>query len=119
MLQYEVAKKLYKEIQDKAEKVFGKGIDERYQDFIFSTLVYANTLTVWSQMGMDEKLSYQEKKEEHLEYAMALHKVCLELGIDELDDILIDEETHSDFACCVQLFVSLTHRSNGDLFIAI
>lgn len=115
MLQYEVAKKIYEEIKEKVAKSPNEGVYELYQDFMFSTLVYANTLTVWSQMDLDEQQSYQEKKkEEYLDYAVELHKICLELDVDVLDELLADEEPQSDFACYMQLFVSLSYRSTTD-----
>ena len=113
MLQYEVAKRIYEEIKEKAAKASDESFDECYWYFIFCTLSYANTLTVWSQMDLDEQQSYQEKKEEeYLAYAVELHKVCLDLDIDVLDDILADEESQSDFACYVQLFISLSYRNS-------
>ena len=114
MLQYKVAKKLYEKFQDKIAKASKERLKALYQDFIFSTLVYANTLTVWSQMDTDEQLSYQEKKEEeYLKYAVKLHEICFELGFDDIDGVLIDKEAQSDFACYVQLFISLSHRNKA------
>ena len=113
MLQYKIAKRIYEEIKEKADKTSEENFTERYWYFIFCTLSYANTLTVWSQMDAEEKSSYFEKREkEYLAYAVELHKVCLDLNVDVLDDVLADEEEQSDFACYVQLFVSLSHRGN-------
>ena len=113
MLQYEIAKKTYEEIKEKASGNPDAEIDALYQNFIFSTLVYANTLTVWSQMNLDEQQSYQKKKEdEYRDYAVKLHEICFELDVDVSDELLDDEELQSDFACYVQLFISLSYRNH-------
>ena len=112
MLEYKNARELFDRIKVGVEKTSQEELKKLFREFIFDTLVYANTLTVWSQMGEQERILYQEKKkDEYLGFAVSLLSICLDLNIDEFDDILPDEETQSDFACYIQLFVSLSHRN--------
>ena len=50
ILQYEIAKKLYEEIKEKAKNSTIEGFDEFYERFLKTAVNYANNRTDWSFM---------------------------------------------------------------------
>lgn len=111
MLQYDVAKRLYDEIREKAEKNTADGFDELYRTFLEDASDYARTRTAWSFMDnatrMDED---QGRTIKHDTVILMLGAVCRNLGIEGVDELMPDRKTKGDFACYVALFLALEQR---------
>ena len=108
MLHYEVAKKLYEEIKEKAIKNSKEGL---YKMFLESAADYAKTRTAWAFMDDETRTANDRGRSiKHDAFMSMLGSVCRNLGIESIDKIMPDRKTKGDFACYVALFLALEHR---------
>lgn len=111
MLQYEVAKKLYEEIKEKAAANNDEMIAELYQDFLTAAAEYAKTRLSWSFMNMTAKREDDASRTiKHNGFMTLFSAVCRNLGIDGIDEIMPDRKAKGDFACYIALFMALEQR---------
>ena len=111
MLQYEIAKKLYEEIEEKAAKCSKEGFGEFYRSFLEDATEYAKTRMAWSFMEQDERAENDRgRSAKHDAFMAMLQAICRNLGIEEIDEIMPDRKTKGDFACYVALFLALEQR---------
>lgn len=111
MLQYEIAKKLYEEIKEKAASCPIEGFDEFYNDFLSDAAEYAKTRTAWAFMSREERQSSDSTRTAtHDGYMAMLEAVCRNLEIKGIDELLPDRKTKGDFACYVALFLAMEQR---------
>ena len=111
MLQYEVAKKLYKEIKDKAEKCHKEGFEKFYSRFLRYAVDYARNRTEWTFMDQAARTEDdQSRSMKHVAYMSMLGAICRNLGIEGIDELMPDRKTKGDFACYVALFLALKQR---------
>ena len=111
MLEFEIAKKLYEEIQEKAINDSREGFKEFYEDFLKSAVSYAETRTEWSFMELSERMENDRSRSiKHDSYMYSLGAVCRNLGIEGIDEIMPDRKAKGDFACYIALFLSLEQR---------
>lgn len=108
MLQYEIAKKLYKEIKAKAKECTIEGFDDFYIEFLKSAVSYAETRTEWNFIELSERMERDRSRSiKHDSYMSSLGAVCRNLGIEGIDKIMPDRKAKGDFACYIALFLSL------------
>ncbi|MBE6551715.1 MAG: hypothetical protein E7665_06235 [Ruminococcaceae bacterium] len=111
MLQYEIAKKLYEEIKEKAAKTSIEGFDILYASFLDDAVDYAAIRTKWSFMSRIERMENDSgRTAKHDSVISMLNAVCRNLGIEGIDEIMPDRKTKGDFACYVALFLGLEQR---------
>ena len=111
MLQYEVTKKLYKEMKEKAAKSSKEGFDEFYKNFLEDATEYAKTRTAWSFMDQAARMEADRGRSiKHDAFMSMLGAICRNLGIEGIDEIMPDRKTKGDFACYVALFLALEQR---------
>lgn len=110
MLQYEIAKKLYEEMKEKAAK---KPDDfyEFFEDFLKSATEYAATRTKWTFMDRETRMEQDRGRSiQHDGYMSLLTAICRNIGIEGIDEIMPDRKTKGDFACYIALFLALEQR---------
>ena len=84
MLQYEVAKKLYDEMKEKAAKCPKEGFDEFYKGFLENATDYAKTRTAWSFMDQTARMEDDRGRSiKHDAVMSMLGAICRNLGIEE------------------------------------
>ena len=111
MLQYEIAKKLFDEINEKAINDPREGFDDFYNGFLKSAVSYAETRTEWNFMELSERMERDRSRSiKHDSYMSNLGAVCRNLGIEGIDEIMPDRKAKGDFACYVALFLALEQR---------
>lgn len=111
MLKYEVAKKLYEEMEEKAAKNFSDGFDEFYKSFLETAVDYAKTRAAWSFMDKAARIADDRGRSiKHDAVISMLGAICRNLGIEEVDEIMPDRKTKGDFACYIALFLALEQR---------
>ena len=111
MLQYEVAKKLYDEMNEKAAKCSKEGFDEFYKNFLEDATDYAKTRTAWSFMDQAARMEDDRGRSiKHDAFMSMLGAICRNLGIEGIDEIMPDRKMKGDFACYVALFLALEQR---------
>ena len=110
MLQYEITKKLYEEMKEKAAKE-PDDFCEFFEDFLKSAADYAATRTKWTFMDKEARMEQDRGRSiQHDGYMSLLNAICRNLGIDGIDEIMPDRKTKGDFACYVALFLGLEQR---------
>lgn len=111
MLQYEVAKKFYDELKEKAGQNRDEAIAELYEDFLAAAADYAKTRLAWSFMDMAAKHEADAGRTvKHDGFMMLLGAVCRNLGVEGLGALMPDRKTKGDFACYIALFLALEQR---------
>ena len=95
MLKYEVAKELYEEIKSKAACKSDEDFQELYQDFLKSSVDYAQKRTAWTFMGWNERRQDGGSRS-------ATHKAYMAM--------LGERKSKGDFACYITMFLALEHR---------
>ena len=111
MLQYEISKKLYEEINEKARNDAREGFREFYEGFLKSAVNYANNRTAWAFIEQTERMEDDKSRSiKHDAYMSSLGAVCRNLGIEDIDEIMPDRKTKGDFACYIALFLGLEQR---------
>ena len=111
MLKYEVAKKLYEEMKEKAEKNHDEMIAGLHQDFLDAAAEYAKTRLSWSFMSMVAKREDDASRTiKHNGFMTLFSAVCRNLSIDGIDEIMPDRKAKGDFACYIALFLALEQR---------
>ena len=111
MLQYEVAKKLYEEMKEKAENCSKEGFDEFYQNFLEDAIDYARTRTAWSFMDQEARMEADRGRSiKHDAFMSMLGAICRNLGVEGIDGIMPDRKMKGDFACYIALFLALEQR---------
>ena len=111
MLQYEIAQKLYEEIEEKAAKCPKEGFGEFYREFLQSAADYARTRLAWSFMDVEEcEADDAGRTMKHDGYMAMLNAVCRNLGVEGIDEIMPDRKAKGDFACYIALFLALEQR---------
>lgn len=111
MLRYEVAKKLYEEIKEKAAANHDEMIAELYRDFLDAAAEYAKTRLSWSFISMAAKRDDDASRTiKHNGFMSMLVAVCRNLGVEGVDEIMPDRKTKGDFACYIALFLALEQR---------
>ena len=110
MLQYEVAKKIYEELKEKALNE-SDDIKELFEDFLRSAVDYAKVRTEWSFLNTEERREQDEGRSfKHNGYMSLLTAVCRNLHVDGIDDVMPDRKMKGDFACYIALFLALEQR---------
>ena len=110
MLQYEIAKKLYDEMKDKAAKE-PEDFYEFFEGFLKSATEYASTRTNWSFMDRETRMEQDRGRSiQHDGYMSLLTAICRNLKIEGIDEIMPDRKMKGDFACYVALFLGLEQR---------
>ena len=110
MLQYEVARKLYEELQ---EKIAGQPaeVKEFYQDFLISATEYAKTRLSWSFMSLAERRADDASRSiKHDGYMAMLTAICRNLGVDDVETLMPERKSKGDFACYIAMFLALEQR---------
>ena len=111
MLQYEVAKRVYDEIKEKAEKSSVDGFEKFYSRFLRHAVDYAQNRTEWSFMDQAARAEDDQSRSiKHDAYMSMLSAVCRNLGIEGIDTMMPDRKTKGDFACYIALFLALEQR---------
>lgn len=111
MLQYEVAKKLYEEINEKVVKCPIEGFGEFYKNFLESATDYAQTRTAWYFMDDATRAENDSNRSiKHDAFMSMLGAVCRNLGIEGIGEMMPDRKTKGDFACYLALFLALEQR---------
>ena len=111
ILQYEIAKKLYEEIKEKARNSTIEDFDEFYERFLKSAVNYANNRTEWNFIELSERMERDRSRSiKHDSYMSSLGAVCRNLGIEDIDEIMPDRKAKGDFACYIALFLGLEQR---------
>ena len=111
MLQYEIAKKLFDEINKKAINDSRDGFKEFYEGFLKAAVSYTQTRTAWTFMEQAERMEKDRSRSiKHDSYMSDLGAVCRNLGIEGIDEIMPDRKAKGDFACYIALFLSLEQR---------
>lgn len=111
MLEYEIAKKLYEEINEKAENTSIEDFSEFYERFLKSAADYAINRTAWAFMSYEKQMEDDKSRSlKHDAYMASLNAVCRNLGIEGIDEIISDRKAKGDFACYIALFLSLEQR---------
>ena len=111
MLQYEVAKRIFEEMKEKAANNDREGFDEFYRSFLEGAADYARTRTAWSFMDRAARMEDDRGRSfKHDAFMSMLAAVCRSLGIEGIDEIMPDRKTKGDFACYVALFLALEQR---------
>ena len=111
MLKYEVAKKLYDEMKEKAAKTTKEGFDEFYQGFLKNAIDYANTRASWSFMDQAARIEDDKGRTiKHDAFMSMLGAICRNLEIKGIDELMPDRKTKGDFACYIALFLALEQR---------
>lgn len=111
MLRYEIAKKLFDEINGKAVNDQREGFKEFYEGFLKSAVSYAEMRTAWTFMEQSERKENDRSRSiKHDAYMSSLGAICRNLGIEGIDEIMPDRKTKGDFACYIALFLGLEQR---------
>ena len=111
MLQYEIAKKLFDEINEKSTNDPREGFKEFYEGFLKSAVNYAETRTAWTFMEQAERIeSDRSRSIKHDAYMSSLGGICRNLGIEGIEEIMPDRKAKGDFACYISLFLGLEQR---------
>lgn len=111
MLEYEVARKYYDELKEKAAQNCDEAIAELYQDFLDGAAEYAKTRLAWSFMDMATKREEDAGRTiKHDGFMLLLSAVCRNLGVQGVDEVMPDRKTKGDFACYIALFLALEQR---------
>ena len=111
MLEYEIAKKLYEEINEKAKNSTIEDFGEFYERFLKSAVDYAANRTAWAFMSYDEQMEDDKSRSrKHDAYMASLNAVSRNLEIEGIDEIMPDRKAKGDFACYIALFLSLEQR---------
>ncbi len=111
MLQYEVAKKVYEEMKEKAAQSSVEGFDEFFEDFLKNAVSYANTRTAWSFMDLNARIEDDRSRSiKHDAFIAVLNAVCRNLGMEGIDELMPDRKAKGDFACYIALFLALEQR---------
>ena len=111
MLEYEIAKKVYEKIEEKAENSDIEDFSEFYERFLKYAVDYAANRTAWSFMSYVEQMDDDKSRSrKHDAYMSSLSAVCRNLGIEGINEIMPDRKTKGDFACYIALFLALEQR---------
>ncbi len=111
MLQYEVAKKVYEEMKEKAAKSSVDGFDEFFEDFLKKAVSYANARAAWSFMDLNARNEDDRGRSiKHDAFIAILNAVCRNLGMEGIDELMPDRKAKGDFACYIALFLALEQR---------
>ena len=111
MLQYEIAKKLYEEIKEKAKNSDIEDFAEFYERFLKSAVDYAANRTKWAFMSYVERMENDRSRSvKHDAYMSSLSAVCRNFRIECIDEIMPDRKSKGDFACYITLFLALEQR---------
>ena len=111
MLQYEVAKKLYEELKEKVAKSSVDGFDKFYKRFLEHAVDYAQNRTSWAFMTQAARNDDDKSRSmKHDAYMSMLNAVCRNLGIERIDELMLDRKAKGDFACYIALFLALEQR---------
>jgi len=111
MLEYEVAKKLYEKIMEKAKNSDIEDFSEFYERFLKSAVDYAANRTAWAFMSYEKQMEDDKSRSrKHDAYMASLNAVCRNLGIEGIDEIMPDRKAKGNFACYIALFLSLEQR---------
>ena len=111
MLEYEIAKKLYEEMKEKAAKNSDDLLEELYRDFLDSAAEYARTRLAWSFMSLEAcREDDGSRSIKHDGFMAMLSSVCRNFGIEGIDELMPERKTKGDFACYIALFLALEQR---------
>lgn len=111
MLQYETARKLYEEMNEKAAMKFPGSSGDFYKLFLKIAVDYANTRTTWASMNKEERIEDDyARRLKHDAFISILSAVSRNLSIDNIEEVLPDRKTKGDFACYIALFLGLEQR---------
>ncbi len=111
ILQYEIAKKIYEELKEKAAGCADEDLKELYQDFLDSAAKYAKTRLAWSFMDMASRREDDRSRSiKHSGFIASLTSTCRNFGLDAIEELMPDRKTKGDFACYVALFLALEQR---------
>ena len=111
MLQYEIAKNLFDEINDRAKNDPREGFKEFYEGFLKAAVNYAETRTAWTFMEQAERMENDKSRSiKHDAYMSSFGAICRNLGIEGIDEIMPDRKAKGDFACYIALFLALEQR---------
>lgn len=111
MLNYEIAKKVYEEIKEKAAKILDENLQNFYRDFLKNAVEYAQKRTEWTFMDPVARCDDDRNRSRiHDAFMTRLLSVCRNLGIEGIEETMPDRKTKGDFACYIALFLSLEQR---------
>ena len=111
MLEYETAKRLYEQLNEKAKQGPKSGFQDFYKMFLKSATDYAATRAAWATMdqaGRNEDDTPRRRK--HDAFISMLNAISRNLGMEEIEAVMPDRKTKGDFACYISLFLSLEQR---------
>lgn len=111
MLQYEIAKKVYEEIMEKANKNRSVVYSGLYESYLKSAVNYATKRAEYTFMELEEQIENDRSRSiKHDAYMSNLSAVCRNLKIEGIDEIMPDRKTKGDFACYIVMFLGLEQR---------
>lgn len=111
MLEYEIAKKLYEEIKEKAKENTDELLDDLYRQMLEAARDYANTRLSWSFMTQLERRADDASRTiRHDGFMRLLDAVCRNLGVAGIDEQMPNRKVKGDFACYIALFLALEQR---------
>ena len=111
MLQYELAKRLFDELKEKAKASSMSGFQDFYKMFLQSAIDYAATRAAWATMDQTARNEDDmPRHRKHDAFISMLNAISRNLGMDELERVMPDRKTQGDFACYIALFLALEQR---------
>lgn len=111
MLQYEIAKKVYDELKEKAAQSSTAGFKDFFKLFLKSAADYAATRSSWATMDQAARNADDKpRRVKHDAFISLLNAISRNLGMEEIDQIMPDRKTKGDFACYITLFMALEQR---------
>lgn len=111
MLQYEIAKKIYDELKEKAKQSPMSGFQNFFKMFLESAVDYAAIRATWATM--DQAARFEDDKPrrmKHDAFISMLSAISRNLGMEEIEAVMPDRKTKGDFACYISLFLALEQR---------
>lgn len=111
MLEYETAKRVYEELDEKANQSQLSGFHDFYKMFLKAATDYAATRTAWATMdqaGRNE--DDKPRRLKHDAFISMLNAISRNLSMEEIETVMPDRKSKGDFACYISLFLSLKQR---------
>lgn len=111
MLQYEVAKKLFENLQERERQNVQSGFQDFFRLFLKCAMDYASVRSSWATMDqVSRNEDDKHRRIKHDAFISMLGAVSRNLGMEEIEKIMPDRKTKGDFACYIALFLALEQR---------
>ena len=111
MLQYEVAKKLIEDLQERVKQNGQRDFRDFFKLFLKSATDYAAVRSSWATMDQVARNEDDKPRRiQHDAFISMLNAVARNLGTKEIEEFLPDRKSKGDFACYIALFLALEQR---------